>query len=117
MRTITCPPISSRRIRFGLPTSPAVSGVTVAAFSPSPASRIAAAASWTTWFSVARRDSSERSNRGNSSAKPEDVGRENPQRLLEELLPGLVSLEDDDRRGLHGPDSSDAADASNAWKM
>ena len=35
----------SRRIRLGLPTSPVVSGVTVAAFSPSPASRMAAAAS------------------------------------------------------------------------
>ena len=55
MRTITLPPISSRRIRFGEPTSSRVSGVTVAAFSPSPCSRIAAAASWTTPFFVARR--------------------------------------------------------------
>ena len=44
MRTITRPPISSRRIRFGEPTSSRSSGVTVAAFSPSPCSRIAAAA-------------------------------------------------------------------------
>jgi hypothetical protein len=42
VRTITWPPISSRRIRFGEPTSPRCSGVIVAAFSPSPASRIAA---------------------------------------------------------------------------
>ena len=35
----------SRKMRFGLPTSPVVSGVTVAAFSPRPASRMAAAAS------------------------------------------------------------------------
>jgi hypothetical protein len=34
--------------------------------------------------------------------EPDDVRREDPQRLLEELLPGLVPLEDDDRRGLHG---------------
>ena len=40
VRTITCPPISSRRILFGEPTSPAPSGVVVAAFNPRPASRI-----------------------------------------------------------------------------
>src|SRR3954467_1617107 len=70
VRTITRPPISSRRIRFGEPTSSARSGVTVAAFSPSPASRIAAAASCTTWLPVARRDSSERSKRGSLSSSP-----------------------------------------------
>ena len=36
VRTITWPPISSRRILFGEPTSPAPSGVVVAAFSPRP---------------------------------------------------------------------------------
>lgn len=41
VRTMTEPPTSSRRIRFGEPTSPAPSGVVVAAFSPRPASRIA----------------------------------------------------------------------------
>ena len=56
VRTITRPPISSRRIRFGEPTSPRSSGVIVAAFRPSPCSRIAAAASCTTAFCVARRD-------------------------------------------------------------
>jgi len=61
---ITFPPIFSRRIRFGEPTSPVVSGVTVAALSPSPWSRIARDASWTTPLSVARRFSSDRSNRG-----------------------------------------------------
>ena len=40
VRTITLPPISSRRMRFGDPTSPRVSGVTVAAFSPRPRSRM-----------------------------------------------------------------------------
>src|SRR5437764_3087350 len=70
VRTITLPPISSRRIRFGEPTSPARSGVIVAPFRPSPCSRIAAAASWTTAFSVARRFSTERSKRGNSSSRP-----------------------------------------------
>jgi hypothetical protein len=50
VRTITLPPISSRRIRFGEPTSSRTSGVIVAALSPSPAARIARAASWTTAF-------------------------------------------------------------------
>src|SRR5438067_4088857 len=75
VRTITLPPISSRRMRFGDPTSPRPSGVTVAPFSPSPCSRIAAAASLTTRFSVARRFSSERSKRGNSSSTPITSGR------------------------------------------
>src|SRR5829696_1992193 len=70
VRTITWPPMSSRRMRFGLPTSPPPSGVTVAAFRPSPASRIAVAASCTTAFSVARRLASERSKRGSSSSSP-----------------------------------------------
>ena len=70
VRTMTLPPISSRRMRFGEPTSPAPSGVTVAAFSPYPCSRIAAAASCTTPFCVARRPSSERSKRTNSSSTP-----------------------------------------------
>src|SRR5437870_3167807 len=70
VRTITLPPISSRRIRFGEPTSPRPSGVIVAAFRPSPCSRIAAAASWTTLFPVARRLSSDRSKRGKSSSRP-----------------------------------------------
>ena len=74
VRTITWPPISSRRIRFGEPTSSAPSGVIVAAFSPSPASRTAAAASWTTAFCVARRCSSERSKRGSSSSMPMTSG-------------------------------------------
>ena len=74
VRTITFPPISSRRIRFGEPTSPAPSGVTVAAFSPKPCSRIAAAASYTTPFWVARRPSSERSKRTKPSSTPMTSG-------------------------------------------
>jgi hypothetical protein len=70
VRTITLPPISSRMIRFGEPTSLRPSGVIVAAFSPRPASRIAAAASWTTWLFVARRFASERSNRGSCRSVP-----------------------------------------------
>src|SRR6266536_6433940 len=74
VRTITRPPISSRRIRFGEPTSWAPSGVIVAAFRPSPASRTAAAAWRTISFRVARRDSSERSNRGKRSSSPVTSG-------------------------------------------
>src|SRR5512146_3142401 len=74
VRTITLPPISSRRILFGEPTSSRVSGVTVAALRPSPCSRIAAAASWTIAFLVARRDASERSKRGRSISRPVTSG-------------------------------------------
>ena len=42
VRMITLPSISSRRMRLGLPTSSAPSGVIVAALIPKPASRIAA---------------------------------------------------------------------------
>src|SRR4051812_13071155 len=70
VRTITLPPISSRRMRFGEPTSPRASGVIVAAFRPRPCSRIARAASWTTPLVVARRCSSERSKRGSATSTP-----------------------------------------------
>ena len=58
---ITLPPIPSRTIRLGEPTSSGPSGVIVAALRPSPASRMAAAASSTTWLDVARRFSRPRS--------------------------------------------------------
>src|SRR5438445_4546100 len=70
VRTITRPSICLRRIAFGLPTSPAPSGVMVAAFRPYPCSRSAVAASRTTWFRVSRRRSSERSKSSRSTLKP-----------------------------------------------
>ena len=77
-------------------------GVIVAAFRPRPCSRIACAASWTTWFWVARRDSSERSKRGNSRSSPVTSGARTRRALLEQLLPGFVALEHHDRFGVHG---------------
>ena len=74
VRTITLPPIASRRIRFGLPTSSAPSGVIVAALIPNPVSSIASAASAQTRFSVARRFASERSKRTISSSIPSSAG-------------------------------------------
>src|SRR5260370_1508084 len=74
VRTMTRPSICLRRIALGLPTSPAPSGVIVAAFSPYPHSRSAAAASMTTWLRVARRLSSERSKSRRSIAKPMTSG-------------------------------------------
>ena len=61
VRMITLPSIASRSRRFGLPTSSAPSGVTVAALMPKRASRIASAARATTSFEVLRRLSSDRS--------------------------------------------------------
>ena len=57
MRTITLPPISSRRIRFGEPTSSRPSGVTVAAFSPSP------------WRAIARPPRARRRSRSRGDAR------------------------------------------------
>src|SRR5918996_6056238 len=74
VRTITWPPISSRRIRFGLPTSSFPSGVMVAALRPRPCSRIVRAASKTTRFPVSRLEARERSKRGSSSSKPTASG-------------------------------------------
>ena len=105
VRTITLPPMSSRRIRFGEPMSPWPSGVTVAAFSPSPWSgdgggrlvddlvpRLAAAPE----REVVARE---------GELEPEDVRLEDAERRLEQLLSGLVALEDDDRAGIHdGPE-------------
>ena len=75
----------------------AASGVTVAAFRPRPCSRIAGHASCTTWFFVTQRPSSERSKRGKLELEADHVRREDTQRLVEQLLAGLVALEDDDR--------------------
>ena len=61
VRTITCPSIAFRTIAFGEPTSSFPSGVIVAALSPSLWRFIAAAASSTTTFRVARRFSSAKS--------------------------------------------------------
>ncbi len=61
VRMITLPSIASRRMRLGLPTSSAPSGVIVAALRPKRASAIAFAAAVTTSLFVLRRLSSERS--------------------------------------------------------
>ncbi len=61
VRMMTLPPIASRSRALGLPTSPAPSGVTVAAFRPKPCRVVASAASKTTWLRVRRRFSSDRS--------------------------------------------------------
>ena len=52
---MTLPSTASRRIRLGEPTSSLPSGVTVAALTPKPAARMAAAASLTHAFCVSRR--------------------------------------------------------------
>jgi hypothetical protein len=93
--TITFPPTASRMIRLGDPTSSRPSGVMVAAFRPKPAAFIAAAASVTTPLRVARRLSRE-VEALELERQFEQVGIEDAQRLLEQLLPGLVTLEDDD---------------------
>ena len=102
MRTITLPPISSRRIRFGEPTSSRVSGVTVARLEPEAV--LADRSGSLVHDAVLRRTPAlEREVEARQlELEPDHVGREHPQRLLEQLLARLVALEDDDRLQLHG---------------
>ena len=83
VRTMTDPPTPSRKIRFGLPTSPVASGVIVAALSPSPSRAWRPPPSCTTALSVARRFSNERSKCTSSSGEAHDIGSEDAQRLVE----------------------------------
>ena len=46
---------------------------------------------------------------GQLELEPDHVGRENPERLLQELLACLVPFEDDYGRGVHGGASLSAA--------
>ena len=92
---ITLPSIASRRIRFGLPTSSAPSGVIVAALIPKPASRIARAAASTTSLPRAAAVLEREVEVLELELDAEDVRVEHPQRLLEQLLAGLVALEHD----------------------
>ena len=103
VRTITRPPISSRRIRFGEPTSSRPSGVIVAALSPSPCSRIARAASCTTLVAaLSAASSSERSKRGNSSSSPITSGARTRSDSSSSSWPGLVAFQHHDRFDVHG---------------
>ena len=83
-------------MRLGEPTSSLPSGVTVAAFTPKPAARIASAASDTQPFDVSRRLLERQVVALELQLEPDHVGVEHAERLLEQLLPGLVALEDDD---------------------
>ena len=96
VRTMTDPPTPSRRMRFGLPTSPVVSGVMVAALSPRPVSRMAAAASRTTALAVCPPVREGQVEPEQFDVEPEDFGVEDPQGLVEQFLPGLVAIADDD---------------------
>ena len=84
-------------MRFGEPTSPRPSGVTVAAFSPSPCSRIGRGGlvhdAVVGLAAPLEREVEARE----LELDADHVGREHAEALLQELLPGLVALEDDDR--------------------
>ena len=102
VRTMTFPSTSSRRIRFGDPTSSEPSGVTVAALRPKPGglhglrrlghARVVGLPPALEGEVVALQ----------GDVEPEELRVEHAQRLLEELLAGLVALEDDDLEGLLG---------------
>ena len=71
--------------------------MTVAAFRPRPWAAIARAASWTTPFAVSRRLLEREVEARERELDPEDVRLEDAERRLEQLLSGLVALENDDR--------------------
>ena len=106
VRTITWPPISSRRIRFGEPTSPRASGRDRRGLQAEPGladrgrglvdDRVVGRAAVLEREVVALE----------VDLEADHVGREHAQRLLEQLLPGLVALEHDDRPRVHGADST-----------
>ncbi len=98
VRTMTLPSTSSRRMRLGEPTSSLPSGVIVAALSPKPAlahrrgrlvdDLVVGLAPVVEGEIVAVE----------LELEAEDLGVEHPEGLLEQLLPGLVALEDRDRQ-------------------
>ncbi len=97
VRTITFPSTASRRIRFGEPTSPRPSGVIVAAFRPKPAfahrlGRLAARRRWRSHAALQRQIESLE-----LDSSPSRSAVEQTERLVEQLLPRLIPLEDDDR--------------------
>ena len=102
VRTITWPPISSRRIRFGEPTSSFPSGRHRRSLQAEPA--VANRARRLVNDRVLRRAPAlEREIEARQlELDPHHVGCEHPQRLLEQLLSGLVAFENDDRACVHG---------------
>ena len=100
VRTMTEPPMPSRRMRLGLPTSPVVSGVMVAAFSPRPVSPHGGCGVADHPVGGGPPVLERQVEVHQLEIEPEDAGVEHPQRLVEELLAGLVAVADDE--SLHG---------------
>ena len=96
VRTITLPSTCSRRIRFGEPTSSAPSGVIVAALRPRPG--VAHRGGGLDHDLVGGRSPvlQREVEALELELEPEQAGIEDAQRLLEQLLAGLVALEDHD---------------------
>ena len=89
-------------MRFGEPTSSRVSGVTVAAFRPSPC--VADRRRSLVHDAVRRRAAAfEREVEARQfELEADHVGGEDAERLFEQFLPGLVAFEDHDRFWFHG---------------
>ena len=102
VRTITLPSIPSRISRFGLPTSSAPSGVIVAALIPRPGldhrRRGLLADAVLGRAAILEREVEALQ----LDVEPDHVRVEHPQRLLEQLLAGLVALEHDYPQPGHG---------------
>ena len=102
VRTMTLPPIASRRMRLGLPTSSAPSGVIVAALRPEARLRHALGRLFDDRV-VRLAPVFEREIEAlDLYLDAEDLGVEKAQRLLEQLLSGLVPVERNNAKRLHG---------------
>ena len=96
VRRITRPPTRSRSSAFGLPTSERSVGVTVAAFSPKPDARIASAASTTTAFDGLAAMLQGEIECPQLKRDTDHIRVNHPERLVEQLLAGLVATQDGD---------------------
>ena len=104
-------------MRFGLPTSSLPSGVTVAAFRPSPCSRIGCRGLVHDLVVRAPAGLEREVEARELELEADHVGREDADGLFEQLLPGLVPLEDGDRARVHRAESSDCNLAQNCFDL
>ena len=101
VRTITLPPISSRRIRFGEPTSSLRLGRHRRGFQPEPVLPDRCGCLVDDPVSGLPAPLERQVEARQLDLQSDHVPREHAQRFLEQLLAGLVAFEDDDRLELH----------------
>ena len=101
VRTITLPPISSRRIRFGDPTSPVSLGRHGGGLEPETVVADRARRLVDDCVAGGAAVLERQVEAGERDVEADHGSIEKAQRGLQELLAGLVTLENDDRVGIH----------------